>query len=208
MRIGIRRAATLAATVALTALAGGALAPSASATANPTRVTGGSTAVTTSPGLVKALLGKQIVVFALPATGNKISYVNDDLALTYSFKVSGGTFNGAVNQGLVNHTGKLVFLNVSNGKSVILSRIQLNRTGSDLRAQIGTTDTTQVPIFDLGFGAGTTTVSGRTTTITGVPATLTQFAADSLNEGLGVPTEAFFAGDSFGTLNTSITTAG
>jgi hypothetical protein len=208
MRIGILRATTLAATVALAALAGGALAPAASATAPATKVTGGSTAVTTAPGLVTSLLGKQIVVFAAPASGNKISHVDGDLRLTYAFKVTGGTFDGTVNQGLVDHSGRLVFLNLANGKSVVLSRIQLNRTGSDLRAQIGRTDTTQVPIFDVAFGAATTTVSGRTTTITGAPATLTQFAADSLNEGLGLPTEAFFAGDSFGTITSSITTAG
>lgn len=208
MRIGILRATTVAATVALAALAGGALAPAASATTSSTKVTGGSTAVTTAPGLVRTLLEKQIVVFAAPAASNKVSYVEADLRLTYSFKVTGGTFNGTVNQGLVNHSGKLVFLNLANGKSVTLSRIQLNRTGSDLRAQIGTGDTTQVPVFDVAFGAATTTVSGRTTTITGAPATLTQFAADSLNEGLGVPTEAFFAGDSFGTITTSITNAG
>lgn len=215
MRIGILRVATLAAAVSLTALAAGSLAPVASAapspttaTIAPTTVVGGKTSVTTAPGLVTSLLSQQIAVFALPPAGNRIAVPNGDLQLTASFKITGGSFNGAINQGLVNHAGKVVFLNLANGRSVVLSRIQLNRTGSDLRAQIGTADPTQVPVFDLGFGAATTTVSGKTTTIAGVPATLTQFAADSLNEGLGLTTEAFFAGDSFGTLSTSITTAG
>lgn len=215
MRIGILRVATLAAAVGLSALAVGSLAPVASAAPGPTRATvapttvvGGTTSVTTAPGVVTNLLSQQIAVFALPPAGNRITVPNGDLQLATSFKVTGGNFTGAINQGLVDHAGKVVFLNLTNGKSVVLSRIQLNRTGSDLRAQIGKSDRTQVPIFDLGFSAATTTVSGKTTTITGVPATLTQFAADSLNEGLGLPTEAFFAGDSFGTLSTSITTAG
>lgn len=203
MRIGLLRTATLAAAVMVTALVGGVLAPSASAAT--ATVKSGTTTITTAPGLATALLQQQVVAGATPVTNNRISYVGGDLQVAYSFAVTGGSFDPAVNQGEVDHRGTLVFLNLANGKRVTLKRLQLSRTGSEVRAQVGS-DPTLVPVLDLAFGSGTSTTAGKTTTIAGVPATLTQFAADSLNEGLGLPSEAFFNGTPFGTLNSTFTT--
>lgn len=203
MRIGLLRTATVAAAITATALAGGVLAPSASAAT--ATVKSGTTTITTAPGLATALLQQQVVAGAVPITSNKVSYVNGDLQVRFTFAVRGGSYDPAVNQGEVDHGGALVFVNLSNGKKVVLKRLQLSRTGSELRAQVGS-DPTLVPVLDLAFGSGTSTTTGKTTTIAGVPATLTQFAADSLNEGLGVPTEVFFSGTAFGTLNSTFTT--
>lgn len=203
MRIGLLRTATLTAALTVTALAGGVLAPSASAATAP--VVSGKTTLTTAPGLATALLQQQVLAGATPLKNNRISYVNGDLQVTYTFAVRGGAYDPAVNQGEVDHGGALTFVNLANGHTVTIKRLQLSRTGSELRGQIAA-DPTLVPVLDLAFGAGTSTTVNKTTTIAGVPATLTQFAADSLNAGLGLTTEVFFNGTPFGTLNSTFTT--
>jgi hypothetical protein len=152
------------------------------ATPSTTEFASGSTALAIDPAALAAIVGQGITPGAIgPAT----------LAgTTASFPVTGGTAKLDLSAADVRHAGGI---SLAKGATVV----QL--TDFDIRlgatAQLFATlngGTTKVAILDLDLTGVTPAVAGRTVTLDGVTAKLTQAAASALNAAFG--TSAFTAG--------------
>lgn len=150
----------------------------------------GDTALTLDPAAVRAITGLGIAPGAIgPATLD---------GTTARFPITGGLAALDLSAATVTHSGGL---SLAKGSAVV------RLTDFDIRApQLfasvnGSAD--KVAILDLDLSALQPTVSGRSVTLAGVGAKLTQGAADALNAAFG--TTAFAGGLALGTATVSAT---
>lgn len=201
MSITRRATATAAATVLL---AGAALAtaPAASAlTAGDNsidRSATGRTAVTTQPGIAGALLKAGILPYTVsPGRTDRLSL--RPLALTYSFPITGlvgGTFAGAI-PNEVTHSGGVAFVNLKNGKRIVVRDFTVDLNGGDAVGQtsepalVGSVfsgppsvpDGTRVALFTIDLSGATADTADAQ--VSGAQLKLTGAAAGALNADLG-----------------------
>ena len=116
-----------------------------------------------------------------------------------AFPITGGKVNLSTLVGKITHSGGIA---LSKGSTrVALTRFTINvDSAPDLTARVGSD---RVSILDLDVSGLTRRVSGRTITLGGVKATLTQAAADALNAAFG--TTAFTKGLLLGTATVKAT---
>lgn len=190
----VRMLVRLTLTVAGAALAlGTGLAGSASAAT----VTGGSTTLTTAPGLAGALVGKGIVGYpTAPATGSCAG----GGSFRATFPVTGGDADFAGLTGTVRHAGGLKIVNLRARKSVTLTNLEVSLTDFQLTAQVSGSSA-RLAVLDLG--GASFDPSGNSLTADAV--TLTAAAATALNRALS--STAFTPGLAIGSLTTTVTVA-
>jgi hypothetical protein len=194
---------TLAVTGAATAaLLGAGLTGTAAAQAPAaTRLTGGTTTVTTGPGVAGALLRAGILPVATPPGRQSFSVGRHGLATSFSFPVTGGAVDLTTLAGTIKHRGGIVFINLRNGKRLSVSDFVIDTTTGTLTGRVNRTST-RVPVFTLDLSAATVSASGHQVKVGNIDVRLTAAAAGALNQTLG--TSVFAGGLDIGTARTSL----
>jgi Htaa len=185
---------------------GGAAAASAATAAphgNQVRLTGGDTSVTTAPGIAAALLSHGIVPLAvLPGTqGASISGGN--VAVTFTFPVTGGWVNLATLHGRIDHSGGILFIDPSTGQQIEVSDFVIHVNQGVLTAEVNGSPGTRVPLLNLSLAHATVHPGRGMVQISGIVLTLTKTAASALDSTFG--TTLFTAGLELGTASTTLT---
>jgi len=199
----------LAAVIAIAGLVTGSAATAASAAASQpagaqgaaaVHLRGGATAVTTAPGIVPALLKNGIVPLATwPGTQSVLS-AKSGPAARFAFPVTGGRVTLSPLGGTVRHAGGILFLNVTNGKTIKVSRFTIDLSHADLTGIVNGNPKARVPLFRLDLSHARLAAGQHTITASGIGLTLTRVAAAALNTALG--TRLFSAGLKLGTART------
>ncbi len=194
---------TLAVTGALaTALVTTAL--SGSATAAPSTATplvGGTTTVTTGPGIATTLLRNGILPVATAPGRQSFGYGRGGLTTSFAFPVTGGAVDLTTLAGTIKHRGGITFLNLRNGKKLTVSDFVIDTRTGTLTGRVNRT-ATRVPVFTLDLSAATVSAAGRQVAVGNIDVRLTATAATALNQTLG--THLFTAGLDLGTARTRL----
>jgi hypothetical protein len=199
----------LAAVIAIAGLATGSAATAASAAASQpagahaaaaVHLRGGTTAVTTAPGIAPTLLKNGIVPLATwPGTQSVLS-AKSGPAARFTFPVTGGRVTLSPLGGKVRHTGGILFLNVTNGKTIEVSRFTIDLSHGDLTGIVNGNPKARVPLFRLDLSHASLAAGKHIITARGIGLRLTSAAATALNAALG--TKLFSAGLKLGTAQT------
>jgi hypothetical protein len=205
----MRRFRNLAAVIAIAGLATGSAATAASAAASQpagahaaaaVHLRSGATAVTTAPGIAPALLKNGIVPLATwPGTQSVLS-AKSGPAARFTFPVTGGRVTLSPLGGTVRHAGGILFLNVTNGKTIEVSRFTIDLSHGDLTGIVNGNPKARVPLFRLDLSHARLAAGKHIITARGIGLRLTSAAATALNAALG--TRLFSAGLKLGTAQT------
>jgi hypothetical protein len=201
----------LAAVTAIAGLVTGSAATAASAAASQragaraaaaVHLQGGTTAVTTAPGIAAALLKNGIVPLATwPGTQSVLS-ARSGPAARFAFPVTGGRLTLSPLGGKVGHAGGILFLNVTNGKTIEVSRFTIDLSHADLTGIVNGNPKARVPLFRLDLSHASLAAGKHVITARGIGVRLTRAAAAALNAALG--TRLFSAGLKLGTAQTRL----
>jgi hypothetical protein len=161
---------------------------------------GGTTAVTTAPGVASALLQRGIVPRAIWPASERVQCGKNGPAVRFAFPVTGGLVSLSPLGGNVYHDGGIVFRNTKNGKAIEVSQFTIDLTHADLTGIVNGNPAARVPLFRLGLSHAKLTVAGHLVTARGIVLTLTPVAAKALDAALG--TRLFSAGLELGTART------
>jgi len=200
-----KRVATVSLAAGLFFGVGGAAVASAATTTpqwNQVWLTGGDTSVTTAPGIATALLSHGIVPLAvLPGTeGASISGGN--VAVRFTFPVTGGWVNLATLHGTIYHSGGILFIAPSTGKQIEVSNFVISVHQGVLSAEVNGNPSVRVPLLNLSLAHAKVHTSRKTVQISGIVLTLTSAAASALDSTFG--TTLFTAGLELGTASTTL----
>jgi len=203
---GIRYLAAAAAITGL--LTGPAVTAASAATSQDTaaravagvHLRGGTTAVTTAPGVASALLRNGIVPQAIWPGSERVLPGKTGPAVRFTFPVTGGLVALSPLGGNIHHAGGIVFRNAKNGKTIEVSRFTIDLTRGDLTGIVNGNPAARVPLFGLGLSHAKLAVGRHLVTARGIVLTLTSVAAKALNAALG--TRLFSAGLELGTART------
>jgi hypothetical protein len=199
----------LAATVAITGLLTGSAVTAASAatsqgaaagTAAGVSLCGGTTAVTTAPGVAAVLLQNGIVPKAVWPGSERVLPGSKGPAVRFAFPVTGGLVTLSPLGGNIYHAGGIVFRNTKNGKTIEVSQFTIDLTHGDLTGIVNGNPAARVPLFRLGLSHAKLTVGRHLVKARGIVLTLTSVAAKALDATLG--TRLFSAGLELGTART------
>jgi hypothetical protein len=199
----------LAAVIAIAGLVTGSAATAASAAtsqgagaraAAAVRLRGGATAVTTAPGIAAALLKNGIVPLATWPGSQSVLSGQSGPAARFAFPVTGGTVTLSPLGGKVRHAGGILFLNVTNGKTIEVSRFTIDLSHAALTGIVNGNAKARVPLFRLDLSHASLAAGKHIIMARGIGLTLTRVAATALNAALG--TRLFSAGLHLGTAST------
>ena len=196
----------LAVVAAMTGLLAGSATAASAATSQPAEsrtaavhLRGGTTAVTTAPGVASALLGAGIVPLATwPGRESVLS--GSGTAVRFTFPVTGGRVTLSPLGGQIEHRGGILFLNLKNGKDVEVSQFTIDLAHADLTGIVNGNASARVPLFRLVLSHAVLAAGRHVVTARGIGLTLTAIAAKALNAALG--TKLFRAGLNLGTAGT------
>ena len=181
---------------AITTAAGLLLAPAAdmaSASAAHTAAThaarvhlrGGTTSLTTVPGLAGALIGAGIAPFATAPGRQSLLGSTSNPQFKFSFPVTGGRVNPSHLTGSIKHRGGILFVNTSNGQAIKLSRFTISLTHRRLTAIVSGLGV-RVTVAKLNFSHATVRLRSHSVRVRHVSARLTSAGASALNTALGI----------------------
>ena len=199
----------VAAAVAITGLLAGPAVTAASAATSQgaaaraaagARLRGGTTAVTTAPGVASALLRHGIVPRATWPGSERVLYGKNGPAVRFAFPVTGGLVTLSPLGGDIYHAGGIVFRNTRNGKTIEVSQFTIDLTHGDLTGIVNGNASARVPLFRLGLSHARLALGTHLVKARGIILTLTRAAAKALNAALG--TRLFSAGLELGTART------
>ena len=199
----------LAAVIAIAGLVTGSAATAASAAASqragaraaaPVRLRGGATAVTTAPGIAAALLKNGIVPLATWPGSQSVLSAQDGPAARFAFPVTGGRVTLRPLGGKVRHAGGILFLNVTNGKTIEVSRFTIDLSHADLTGIVNGNPKARVALFNLSLAHASLKAGKHVVRASGIGVSLTKTAAAALNSSLG--TSLFSPGLKLGTAGT------
>jgi hypothetical protein len=199
----------LAATAAITGLLTGSAVTAASAATSQgaaagaaagVSLRGGTTAVTTAPGVASALLQNGIVPKAVWPGSERVLHGKNGLAVRFAFPVTGGLVTLSPLGGNIYHGGGIVFRNARNGKTIEVSQFTIDLTHGDLTGIVNGNPAARVPLFWLGLAHARLAVGRHLVKARGIVLTLTSVAAKALDAALG--TGLFSAGLELGTART------
>jgi hypothetical protein len=199
----------LAAVVAVTGLLTGSAVTAASAATSQGAVAGGTagvhlrggtTAVTTAPGVASALLRHGIVPKAVWPGSERVLPGKNGPAVRFAFPVTGGRVTFSPLGGSIYHDGGIAFRNTRNGKAIEVSQFTIDLTHGDLTGIVNGNPAARVPLFRLGLSHAKLAVCRHLVRAQGIVLTLTPVAAKALNAALG--TKLFSAGLELGTART------
>ena len=161
---------------------------------------GGTTAVTTAPGVASALLQNGIVPRAIWPGSERVLYGKTGPAVRFAFPVTGGLVTLSPLGGDIYHGSGIVFRNTRNGKTIEVSQFTIDLTHGDLTGIVNGNPAARVPLFRLGLSHAKLTVGRHLVKARGIALTLTSVAAKALDAALG--TRLFSAGLELGTART------
>lgn len=182
--------------LAVTALVVGTASPAQAAPVTLTK--GGSTTITTAPGVAATLLQQGIVAYTT-GKGRTTVVTSPALAVSYAFPVSGGTVDLDNFVGTVNHRGGLVLVNVKKLKPLAVTDFVYDLEASTLSARVEGTST-RVALFDIVAGNAETIFNPKNITLRGLELRVSEAGAAAVNSALG--TTFFTPGLSFATATT------
>lgn len=200
-----KRVAAVSMTAGLLFGAGGAAAASAATAAphwNQVWLTGGGTSVTTAPGIAAALLGHGIVPLAVLPGTEGASIRGGNVAVTFSFPVTGGWVNLATLHGTIHHSGGILFTDPSTGKQIEVSDFVISVHRGVLTAEVNGNPRVRIPLLDLSLAHATVHPGRHHVRISGIVLTLTKTAASALDSTFS--TTLFTAGLELGTASTTL----
>ena len=206
---GMRRLRYLAAVAAITGVLTGSAVTAASAATSQgagaraaagVRLHGGTTAVTTAPGIASALIKHGIVPRATWPGSERVLAGKSGPAVRFTFPVTGGLVTLSPLGGNVYHGGGILFRNVNNGKKIEVSRFTIDLTHGDLTGIVNGNPKARVPLFRLDLSHARLAAGKHLVTARGIGLKLTGVAARALNAALG--TRLFSAGLELGTAKT------
>jgi hypothetical protein len=200
-----RRMTLQLALLAIATLVLGLVAPTGASAQAQRRIAvhGGTTTLTTAPGLVKKLLGAKLVALATaPGTQSLISNKSGQ-KLIARYPVSRGNVTRHPLGGTVAHRGGLFMTNLNNNKSAAVDNFVVDITHKILTAHVvGAPRTVRPTVFDLNFSRAVVVVRSGFIRISRIGVTLDPNAATLLNGALG--TTLFKGGMRFGTAATRL----
>jgi len=200
----------LAAVTAITGLlTGSAVTAASAATSQPARaqaaavqLRGGTTAVTTAPGIAAALAKNGIAARATWPGRESVLSLKSGQAARFTFPVTGGRVTLSPLGGTIGHRGGILFSNVKNGKKIEVSQFTIDLTHADLTGIVNGNPQVRVPLFGLDLSHARLTAGQHIVTATGIGLKLTAAAAKALDAALG--TRLFSAGLNLGTASTLV----
>jgi hypothetical protein len=205
MRALLRIAAVATATGLLlapvTAVASASASHPAATHATTVHLRGGTTSLTTVPGLAAVLLGDSIVTFATAPGTESLLGSTSNPQIKFSFPVTGGRVNPSRLHGSIKHRGGILFLNTSNGDAIKLSRFTINLTHKRLSAVVSSVGV-RVIVAKLNFSHARVRIGRHRVRASRIGVHLTADAADALNTALGT-SSLFTAGMKIATAATS-----
>ena len=174
------------------ALAAIAVTGPAGATAAPTvQLDGVRTTLWTDPATTKVLLANKIVPLPTRGTGVDVKWTSAGPSIGYRFPISGGHVDAATLAGRINHTGGLKFVNLTNGKTLRLTKFRIVIDAHpNLTAIVNGDPNVRVSILRLDLSKATVAKPLPYVRVGNVGAYLNSTAAGALNNALGV---SFFA---------------
>ena len=199
----------LAAATAITGLLAGSAVTAASAATSQraggqaaagVHLRGGTTAVTTAPGVAPVLLKNGIVPLASWPGSQSVRFLKSGPAVRFAFPVTGGRVTLSPLGGTIDHRGGILFINLKNGKKIEVSRFTIDLTHADLTGIVNGNPQARVPLFRLDLSHARLAAGKHIVTAGGIGLTLTAAAAKALNAALG--TKLFSAGLKLGTAST------
>jgi hypothetical protein len=161
---------------------------------------GGSTAVTTAPGIAPALLKNGIVPLATSPGTQSVLVPKSGPAARFTFPVTGGRVTLSPLGGQIDHAGGILFVNVTNGKTIQVSQFTINLSRGNLTGIVNGNPKARVPLFRLDLSHAKLTAGKHIATAKGIGVKLTSAAAKALNAALG--TKLFSGGLKLGTAGT------
>lgn len=171
-----------AATLVLPALASPAQATDApTATAAATQVLGGKTTLTTTPGIVDALVGAGVTPTFSPQLDTRAVVKNGKTVVSSAFRVTGGRLDLAAGTGRVDHSGSITFTRGASSLTIGSFQVVLGAK-PQLTAKVNAG--ARVPVFDLDLAGLTVSDNNDVVRLCGVKVNLTKVAADALDTTL------------------------
>lgn len=162
---------------------------------------GGSTAITTAPGVGVELIRNGLAAYTSGGASTTIKCINNDLQATYKFPVSGGTLDTSAFTGTVQHKGSLSFVNVSEFRQLTITDLHYEVAPQVISGRIAGTQN-RVALFDVDSGELDILVGQGNYTLTGLKLKVSAAGATALNDGL--ETDFFTAGYLFATSVTTV----
>lgn len=199
MRV-FRRLAVIAAAAGLLLGPAAGIASAGAHTPAAARLSGGTTAVTTGPGIAVALLKNGIVPVATRPGREAVKYRHGQVAVKLAFPVTGGRVTLSPLGGYITHSGGILFIDLRTGKEVKVSDFVISLTHANLTGIVNGNPKARVALFNLSLAHATLTAGHHSVRATGIGVSLTKTAAAALNSTLG--TSLFGPGLKLGTAST------
>jgi Htaa len=156
--------------------------------------------VTTAPGIAAALLGHGIVPIATPPGTAGAQTGSGEIAVRFTFPVTGGWLDAAKLSGTVWHQGGILFLDPAAGKQIQVSDFVISVHQGVLTAEVNGNPKVRVPLLRLSLAHATISSGRHYVQISGIVLTLTSGAASALDTTFG--TTLFQPGLELGTAST------
>ena len=163
---------------------------------------GGTTTVTTAPGIAVTLIKNGIVPVGVAPGTEQLALVHGAAAARFAFPVTGGRVSLSPLGGTINHRGGILFVNVKTGQHVEVSNFTIDLTRGDLTGIVNGNPSARVALFTLSLAHAKLSAGKHCLTATGITVDLTAGAAAALNSALG--TTLFAGGLDLGTAATSV----
>ena len=164
-------------------------------------VRGGSTSITTLPGVAEAVLAAGVAPFTTaPASEALLS----NGRLRFTFPVSGGSIQTTLPpNGHVNHRGGIKLFKLTGGTAVKISNFNINLAARSLTGILNNNPAARIKIFSLGLLHANFNPGIHSITVSNITVSLTGAAAHALDQALGVP--LFHGGQVIGIAKTHVT---
>ncbi|HEX6855874.1 MAG TPA: hypothetical protein VF204_11305 [Streptosporangiaceae bacterium] len=164
-------------------------------------VRGGSTSITTLPGVAEAVLAAGVAPFTTaPASEALLS----NGRLKFTFPVSGGSIQTTLPpNGHVNHRGGIKLFRLTGGTAVKISNFNINLAARSLTGILNNNPAARIKIFSLGLLHANFNPGIHSITVSNITVSLTGAAAHALDQALGVP--LFHGGQVIGIAKTHVT---
>jgi hypothetical protein len=163
---------------------------------------GGTTSVTTGPGIALALLTNGIVPLATAPGRESARPGSKGPAVVFSFPVTGGRVTLKPLGGTVDHQGGIAFYDVRTGKSITVGRFVIQLRSAELTGIVNGNPKARVPLFHLSLAHAKLTACKHGVVARGIGVTLIATAVNVLDATLG--TTLFTPGLSLGTATTTL----
>jgi len=164
-------------------------------------VRGGTTSITTRPGVVEAVLAAGVAPLTT-SPANEALLSNGRLRFT--FPVVGGSIQTTLPpNGHVNHRGGIKLFKLTGGTAVKISNFNINLAARSLTGILNNNPGARIKIFSLGLVHANFNPGTHSITVSNITVSLTGAAANALNSALGVP--LFHGGQVIGIAKTHVT---